>query len=48
MYDVPPVAVSVCEPPGHIDARPGEIVPVGAEATVTTELFEAGPVQSPS
>ena len=36
MYDVPPVAVNSTDPPKHIDASAGEIVPSGASDTVIT------------
>ena len=45
VYDSPPVAVSVTDPPWQTDAFAGEILPVGALATVTTALFDAGPLQ---
>ena len=47
VYEVPPVAVNTCEPPGQMAAIAGEIVPLGAEATVTSALLDAGPSQSP-
>jgi hypothetical protein len=47
VYEVPHVAVNVVEPPPHIEVLAGEIVQVGAEATVTVEVLEACPVQSP-
>ena len=47
MYDVPPVAVNVVEPPGHIEADEGVIFPVGADATVTVDEFDAVPSQLP-
>ena len=47
LYDVPPVAVKIVEPPEHIEAVVGEMVPVGADAEVTVEVFDAGPSQSP-
>ncbi len=46
-YDVPPVAVSVNEPPVQIDPLDGLIVPEGAELVVITELLDAGPEQLP-
>ena len=33
---------------GPDDRIQGEMVPLGADVTETTELLEAGPVQSPS
>ena len=47
MYEVPPVAVSVVDPPEHIAPFAGEIFPVGADAIVTDDVFEAGPSQLP-
>ena len=47
MYESPPVAVSVVDPPAHMDAFAGVIVPVGAAAPVTLAVFEASPLQSP-
>ncbi len=46
-YDVPPVAVSVNEPPVQIDPLAGLTDPEGAELVVITELLDAGPEQLP-
>ena len=47
VYEVPPVAVSVVEPPVHIEVLAGDIDPVGAEETVTEDVFDAVPSQPP-
>jgi hypothetical protein len=47
VYDVPPVAVSTSDPPSQIDPLAGDMVPVGALASVITEVFDAGPEHSP-
>ena len=44
---MPPVAVNSCEPPEHIAALAGLIVPLGDEAVVIADVFEAGPLQVP-
>ena len=44
---MPPVAVSICEPPGQMPALAGLIVPVGADAAVITDVFVAGPLHVP-
>lgn len=46
-YDVPPVAVRTREPPAQIEATEGEIDPSGEASTVISEVFDAGPLQSP-
>ena len=48
MYDVPPDAVKVVDPPWQKDALAGEIVPDGVGVTVTVAVFEAGTAQLPS
>ena len=47
VYESPPVAVSVVDPPAQIDTLAGEMFPVGAAVTVTVEEFEASALQSP-
>lgn len=47
VYDVPPVAVKVSEPPVQILPVEGEIVPTGSGAIETIDVLEAGPLQSP-
>ncbi len=47
MYDEPPVAVSVIEPPSHTLPVAGLIVPTGVGVKFTKEVFDAGPLQSP-
>ena len=44
---MPPVAVNICEPPEHIAAPAGLIVPVGDEAEVIVAVLDAGPLQVP-
>ena len=41
------MAVNNCEPPEHMAALEGLIVPVGDEAVVITDVFDAGPLHVP-
>ena len=47
VYELPPVAVSTCDAPGQIEAVAGEMLPVGKGITVTSDVLEACPMQSP-
>ena len=47
IYELPPVAVSSTELPSQIEALAGDMVPVGTDASETTEVFDAGPLQPP-
>ena len=47
IYELPPVAVSSTVLPSQIEALAGDIVPVGTDASETTEVFDAGPLQPP-
>ena len=44
---MPPVAVNNCEPPEHMLALAGLIVPVGEEAKVIVAVLDAGPLHVP-
>ena len=47
VYELPPVAVRTVDPPVQIEAVAGEMEPDGEGDTVTTELFDVVPLQSP-
>jgi hypothetical protein len=47
VYDVPPVAVRVIEPPSQMLPVAGLIVPTGVGVTVITDVLDAGPSQLP-
>jgi hypothetical protein len=47
VYDVPPVAVSVNEPPSQMLPVAGLIVPTGVGVIVITDVFDASPLQLP-
>ena len=48
MYELPPVAVRVTEPPEQIEGFAGDMLPDGFGFTVTSTVLEAGTLQVPS